>query len=315
MIYLLHGQDTYRSREKLLEIVEEYKKVHKSGLSLKYLFAEEVKEDGFSQLSDLIGQTSLFQEKKLIVLFNFFSNQDFKKKFLKNLKTFSVAEEIILFYENQKILEKDQLLKSLKTKAKIQVFDTLKGRELEKWVEEEFLKYKVKASSEVVQTLITYLANDLWRLSSEIKKLANYKMREGVVLVEDIKLLLVPNIETVIFKTIEAIAQKNKKEALLLLHQHLEKGESPFYLLTMISFQFRNLLIIKDLIEKRKPYYLILKTSGLHPFIVQKNYQQANSFLYSQLKKIYQQLLEIDFKLKTGRINPEIALDLFVAQV
>ena len=314
MIYLLHGPDTYRSREKLLEIVEEYRKVHRSGLSLKYLFAKEV-EDGFRELNDLIGQTSLFQEKKLIVLFNFFSNQDFKKKFIENLKTFSEIEEIILFYEDQKILEKDELLKSFKTRAKVQAFDFLKGRELEKWVEEEFLKYKVKVSSEVVKTLITYLANDLWRLSSEIKKLANYKMREGVVLVEDIKLLLVPNIETVIFKTIEAIARKNKKEALLLLHQHLEKGESPFYLLTMISFQFRNLLIIKDLIEKGKPYHSILKTSGLHPFIVQKNYQQANFFSYLQLKKIYQKLLEIDFKLKTGRINPEIALDLFVAQV
>jgi hypothetical protein len=36
MLIFLYGQDTHRSRQKLNEIIARYKKVHQSGLNLKY---------------------------------------------------------------------------------------------------------------------------------------------------------------------------------------------------------------------------------------------------------------------------------------
>ena len=47
-----------------------------------------------------------------------------------------------------------------------------------------------------------------------------------------------PKIETAIFETIDTLAQRNKKKALRLLQDHLDKGDSPFYLLKMINFQY-----------------------------------------------------------------------------
>ncbi len=111
------------------------------------------------------------------------------------------------------------------------------------------------------------------------------------------------------------MAENKKALALDLIHKHLEKGDAPLYLLTMINFQFRNLLEIKDLIEKYVPYYDILKQSSLHPFIVKKSYQQAQRFTFQQLKKIYQKIFEVDLGIKTGKIEPETALDLLIAGI
>lgn len=311
MIILLYGQDTYRSRQKLNEIIEHYEKIHKSGLNLIYFDVESLK---FENFKDIFQQTSMFDEKRMTVLLNCFSNKDFKEKVLENCKLFLDSKDIILLYEEGKILERDRLLKLLQKQAKMQEFQLLEGVKLRSWIKQEFLKFKTEISPEAIEKLIDFAGNDLWQIANEVKKLASFKKGKRID-AEDIELLVKPKIENDIFKTIDAIASKNKKEALLLIHKHLEKGDNPVYLLSMINFQFRNLLMVKELIEEQKPYYAISKMTKLHPFVVKKSYQQAARFSFAELKKIYQKLFEADLAIKTGKIGSETALDLFLSGI
>jgi DNA polymerase-3 subunit delta len=311
MIVLLYGQDTYSSRQKLQEIIASYKKIHKSGLNLTYFDAEKLK---FEEFKDTFQQVSMFDEKKLAVLLNIFSNKDFKEKLFDNLSFFLDAKDIILLYEEDKILERDKLLKLLKKQAKAQEFPLLDGAKLRNWIKQEFAKFKTEINSEVADKIIDFAGNDLWQISNEVKKLVSFKKGKRIN-VEDVELLVKPKIESDIFKTIDAIAAKNRKQALLLIHNHLEKGGNPVYLLSMINFQFRNLLMVKELIEKQKPYYAIAKMTKLHPFVVRKSYQQAAGFSFAELKKIYQQLFEVDLAIKTGKMGSEAALDLFLSGI
>ena len=95
----------------------------------------------------------------------------------------------------------------------------------------------------------------------------------------------------------------------------MEKGDNPLYLLSMINYQFKNLLIVKDLMGKQRPYYFIQKITRLHPFVVKKSYQQAGKFTFSELKKIYWKIFQADLDIKTGKINPETALDLLITGI
>ncbi|OGZ18399.1 MAG: DNA polymerase III subunit delta [Candidatus Nealsonbacteria bacterium RBG_13_38_11] len=311
MIILLYGQDTYSSRQKLQEIIESYKKIHKSGLNLIYFDGERLK---FEEFKDAFQQASMFDEKKLLVLSNAFSNKELKEQLLANLSIFFNAKDIILFYEEDKILERDKLLKLLKKQAKVQEFPPLEGIKLRNWIKQEFSKLKTEISLEVVDKIIDFVGNDLWQISNEVKKLASFKNGKSIK-VEDVELLVKPKVESDIFKTIDMIAAKNRKQALLLIHKHLEKGDNPVYLLSMINFQFRNLLIVKELIEKQRPYYAIAKMTKLHPFVVRKSYEQAVRFSFAELKKIYQQLFEADLAIKTGKMDSEAALDLFLSGI
>ena len=311
MIIFLYGQDTYRSRQKLNQIIEHYKKIHKSGLNLKFFDCQTA---DFQDFEDEIRSNSMFKEKKLIVLKNIFLNQKFKENFLKNSSKLSQSNDIILFHEEREISSTDLLFKFLKKQVKSQEFKPLEGQKLKNWAKKELSKFRTEISPEALDKLINFVGNDLWQLSNEVKKLVNFKAK-GKIGPEDVELLVKPKIEADIFKTIDAIALKNKKQALKLLHKHLEKGDNPLYLLSMINFQFRNLLIIKDLIEKNRPYYSILKTSKLHPFVVKKSYQQAQKFTSQELKKIYQKIFQVDLTIKTGKIEPETALDILIAEI
>ncbi len=311
MIIFLYGQDTYRSRSKLNEIIGHYKKIHKSGLNLKFF---DGREKGFEEFKDDFQQTSMFGEKKLLILTNIFDNSDFKEKLLKTFKSFLNSRDIILFYESGLPKKDDKFFNLLKKQAKAQEFKNLEGEKLYEWVKKEFEKLKIKITPSALTKLISFVGQDSWQLNNEIKKLANFKLGKTIE-VKDIDLLIKPKVETDVFKTIDAIAVQNKKMAISLIHEHLAKGDSPLYLFSMINFQFRNLLIIKDLIEKNRPYYVILKQSRLHPFVVKKSWQQAKKFTLNQLKKIYQKIFQVDLKIKTGKLSPQAALDLLLAEI
>ena len=317
MIYFVFGEDSYRSKRKLEEIVLGYKKIHKSGLNLIYIDAE--KKD-FGDFYGNLKITSMFAEKKLIIVKNIFSNAKFQESFSENIKNLEGAKDIIIIYEDNAPDQRTKFFKAMKKNVKCQEFNYLQPAMLKKWVVAEFEKNKTRINPDALDLLVDFVRNDLWRAANEINKLSNYKNGgAGSVEKKDVELLVKPNIENDIFKTIDALAAKDKKQALSLLHKHLEDGDAPLYLLSMISYQFKNLLIIKELQEDPKgtqnPYNVTVKKSGLHPFVAQKSYYLCNQFSMPQLKKIYQKIFQIDSDIKTGKVEPETALDLLLAEI
>jgi len=300
MIIFLHGPDTYRLREKLKEIVASYQKVHHSGLNLKYFGGQKL---SYREFEDEFRQTPMFQEKKLFVLQNIFSNQEFKNSFLENSEKFLKSNNIILIQEEGEINSKDPLFNFLKKNVKTQEFQLLQGQKLKNWVKKEFGKYSTEIEPRGVEILVNFVGNNLWQLSNEIRKLVAFKKNKKIT-TKDVEILVKPKIETDIFRTIDAIALKDKRKALTLLHKHLEKGDSHLYLLAMIGFQFRNLLAIKS---GARP--------NLHPYAIRKTIQQAKAFSLEELKKIYRKLFEADLKIKTGQLDPETALDVLITEL
>jgi DNA polymerase-3 subunit delta len=311
MIIFLYGADTFRSRQKLNEIIEHYKKVHKNGLNLRFW---DLEEKNLRDLKDETQTISMFDEKKLSVLRNASANKKFQEEFLENQRYFLNSKDIFLFLEEKKP-ESNQFFKFLGKKEKVQEFKPLDGIKLKTWVKKEFEKYGAKVEPAALEKLIEFVGNDLWQMENEIEKLVNFKKRTGVIKEEDVEILVKSKIETAIFDTIDAVAQRDKKRAIELIHKHLENGDSPLYLLSMINFQFRNLLMIKDLIEKGRPYYTFPKITKLHPFVIKKSYSQAARFNLPELKKIYRRIFQADLDIKTGKLEPQTALDLFVAAI
>jgi len=315
VIIFLYGQDTYRSHQKLNEIIESYKKIHKSGLNLRYV------EGGDFNFEDAKNETqtiSMFDEKKLIIFKNALDNLKEEDKALDFFKKFIDSKDIIVIYEEKEADKRLSLVKFLEKEAKAQEFQFLDGPKLKSWAKSQIEDYGGKIDLPALDKLIEYVGSDLWWMKNEIEKLVNYKNGKAISM-EDIELLVKPKIEPEIFKTIDAIAFNSqwagKKQALKLLHDHLEKGDHPLYLLSMINFQFRNLLIIKDLMEKNVPYYSIPKITKMHPFVVKKTYEQARKFSFKELKKIYQKIFQVDLSIKTGKINPTAALDLLIVSI
>ena len=308
MLILLHGQDTYRSREKLREIIAKYKKIHQTGLDLNWLKEEDLV---FDKLKQKIEAVSMFDEKKLIILEDVFQNKDFQEEFFKYVQKNKLKEnkEVIIV-----IYEKKSLTSNITHFSMFQEFKPLEGSQLINWIKKEVTKNNGRIEPAAIQKLALAIGNDLWRMNNEINKLISYKNNQ-MITAQDIEALSQTKIETDIFKTIDALGARNKKTALRLLHQHLEQGQNEIYLLSMLTYQLRNLIKLKELVTKGVPYYQLSRATKLHPFVIKKTWSQLKNFTLEQLKRIYQQLLETEIAIKTGQIEPKTALDLLVTSL
>ncbi len=279
----------------------------------------------FQDFQEEFRTLSMFKEKKLLIIKNVFSNSHaslFKEKFLKRIEEFKNSNNVIVFYEEANVPKNDSLFKILNKQAKSQEFSFLKGEKLKSWARKEFANYGKKICPQALNQLVYYVGKDLWRFSNEIKKLVSYKLKckDIEISSRDLDFLIRPNIETDIFKTIDAMALRNRKQALYFIHKHLEKGDYPLYLLTMINFQFRNLLLIKARHQYTNNTPMtrindISKKLGMHPYVVRKTLGQAEKFSFIDLKKIYRKIFQADLDIKTGKIEPETALDLLIAEI
>jgi len=300
MIILLYGEDTYRQKEKLGEIMEEHKQKHKSGLNLRYL---EGKSISFDDLRNEMLGISMFKEKKLVVVLDPLSNSKLKEDLLEKGEAFVASDNVLLLVEQAKILKADKLLKFLEKKGKIQEFELLTGAKLKNWVKKEIEEKGGTINEAALEKLIEYVSSDLWRMENEVLKLVNYSKS---ISEKSIDLLVHPSHETNIFDTVDAIAAKNKRKAMDLIKSHIEKGESAIYILAMIASQIRNIISVKG----GGPGQL-----GMHPFVFRKTSYQANNFNLEELKSIYARITQLDSEIKVGKIDQSIALDVLISEI
>ncbi|MCX7778824.1 MAG: DNA polymerase III subunit delta [Patescibacteria group bacterium] len=324
MIFFLYGPDTFRSQEKLRALVENFKQKRDwRGLSVLRLEGQDLTVDKFRQS---VFSPGLFSTKRLIIIENLLSqNEDsallqevinFVRKSKKGKKK-EEKDNVVIFRESEEKIpqnESHQKLFSLLKKEKYaQKFDWLENNELRKWIKEEVKKRDGEIEEKAVDLLVNFIGPDLWRMSTELDKLIAYG--QGKISAKNVKLIVETKPEEDIFNLIDALVEKNKKRAVQLIREQLE-NDIPFtQLLNLLARQFRIILQIKDRKEKFLNYYQLASELGVHPYSVKKSLIQAPRYTLDELKKIYQELLRIDYQLKTTNLQPELLFDLLVAKL
>ena len=306
MLIFLYGEDTYRLSKKLAEIVEEYKK-RKAGLD--FLVIDALSQEP-RQFFSALSQNSLFQEKKFIVLKNPIANKDFKEAILEKMESVVGAGHNIVFCQEGKVLKNDRLLTAFKKSAQVVEFAPLSGEKLVSWTMAEFGEIGSRVDHPTAAFLVQRIGNDLWYLENEIQKIGHYFSGKGIT-VSDIEKFTGLETETNIFKTIDAIAQRDKKQALALIKDHIGKGDHPLYLLTMMASQFRNMLLVKSCDEDGSPTNRL----GIHPYVLSKTTALARRFKMDEIRTIYRLIGQTDFDIKLGKIDPEAGIDLLISKV
>ena len=321
MIIFLYGEDEFRSSRKLAEIKNKFLQNYKEGGTLfVFDFAQsETKTDSF--LMNLSSR-GLFSNKKLAIVKNILQNKTGAESkelldFLKRADKGETKDLTLVFWEKEKIDKKLKVAKFLFEKAKKQEFIPLQGPRLTAWINKEIQDISANAVSislKAAEKLSIFVGNNLALLSKEIEKLVAYK-NKGEISEENVDLLVKSKIDTDIFRTLDALSQGDKKTAVKLLHEHIESGDHPLFMLDRYFYQFRNLLKVKSLSEKNMPQPEIASKLKLHPYVVRKSFEQGREFSFGRLKNLYKNLCEIDFGAKTGKIEIELALDKFIASV
>ena len=182
------------------------------------------------------------------------------------------------------------------------------------FVMKEAVEKKGEFNPQAAQELVRAIGNDTRVLSLEIEKLLTYVNYERPVTAEDVRLLSPEVAPISVFDMVDAIGARNIPKAAQLLHRLLET-EMPIPLFGMIIRQFRLLIQARELMDGGGNKNQIEKILKVHPYVAEKVEKQTALFDMTQLKEIYHRLLTTDENMKTGIMEPKLAIEMFVSEM
>jgi DNA polymerase-3 subunit delta len=323
MIIFIYGADAYRSTQKLEELKAKFsREVDSTGMNLITLDGAKLKFEEFNQQ---VKASPFLARKRMIIIKNLISenkSKEIQKEIVSLLDEEWKNKEddnILIFWENisaPKTESKNALWKRLAKEKFAQEFQPLKPTQLNSWIEKEVKGRGGQIEKSAIAMLGAIVGNDLWQMSNEIEKLMNFAKGKAISS-KDVENLVKAKFDDNVFNLVDALGNKNKKLALKLMSDQFSLGSNVLELLGMLIWQFRILLLIKDL-QQEKPNLSqteAAKKLGIHPFVALKSLDRARNFTLEQLKNIYNQLLEMDFKIKTSSVKPRVLFDLLIAQI
>lgn len=319
MIKLFYGEDSFRLNEKINEIKEDFlKKTPNSNLGVFDCLEKNCLDDLFLAIKS----QGLFSEDKLIICKNiiFLKSDSDKERFYgfleKHLLGLDEKNLNLIFVQKGKVQKNDRVLRWFLKNIDSIEFANLDEKEIRKWVSQKLNFFGFGNDDYLLEVIIESGGSDLNLINNEILKIANYLGDKDEYIKEDLKKLMGSRVEADIFKTIEYISSGNKKMAIETLHNQIEKGDDPFYILSMYVYQFRTLLKIGDFYYKGIiNNFEIAKFCNLSPFVVQKNIYQLRNFNLKKLKEAYKKLEEIDINSKRGKIDIVSGLEIFITEI
>jgi DNA polymerase-3 subunit delta len=326
LLHILYGEDDFTIKESLAQIKIDCGGADLGEANINLLAGSRLT---FNELLAACNTISFLAPKRLVIVEGLLSRFEQKSKRGKgktkspelkeweSLAELNMPETTVLVLVEGKLSKSNPLFKKLAPIAEIKecVPLDLKGKDLPDWIRARVKANGGEITPRALGLLISFIGNNLWILSNEIEKLCLYTGDRHIEEAE-VNLMVSQARETNIFHLVDAIVQRNHRMASRMLHQHLNEGAAPPYLLFMITNEFRLLIQAKKLSSQRLPIKDIGSRIGeFKDWKVEKMLRQAQGYSIARLGRTYHKLLETDLFIKTGVMEGETALDLLIADL
>lgn len=310
MIYLLYGEEQFLI-DKEIEKITTKEKIDSISISHYDLEIDNIKD-----IIDDCSTISLFEEKKLVIInnctyFNRVKNsEEDVNLLLEYISNPNPSTILIIINHNSSIDNTKKISKKIK---EIGTIIELNSSNINSIVKNMFEGYKIK--EETINLFIKRVGEDISILSMESDKLKTYKIDEKEITNEDIMKCATFNIDTDIFKFIDNIISKKKEDALITYHELLRNNEEPLKIIVLLASKFRLMYQASIMSQNRMSDKDIGAYLGVHPYPVKLAKEACNKYSKKTVLRFLELLADLDKDIKTGKVNPELGLELFILKV
>ena len=207
--------------------------------------------------------------------------------------------------------KRSKLYKAVKNVGKIVEFTIQTEELLTRWILTR-LKKRGRISQVLSCSFLSKTGTDMGNIDRELEKLICYCMDKDVIEAKDVEAVTTEQTTNKIFEMVNAIAEHNQKKALDLYYDLLTLKEPSMRIMYLISRQFQILLNVKDMSQKGFDNNTMAQKAGIPPFAVRRNVTQAKGFTMQQLKQAIRDGVDFEEAVKTGRMNDQMAVELFL---
>lgn len=298
MFIVLHGQDSFRLNERYhilrQAFIDKYDEQKLNVSSVDLATAD------IATLHQQLSHQGLFSSKRFIGLRGI---EAIKAKSAAQLIQDLAAlpdDNIVVCLVPDLEQVSPELQTAITASARVEAFPELDPTGVERWLRQRLAAAKVNVTLPALQYIAQAVGHDLWLAHNIVVQLQH--SGETEITPEIVQRYLHSPLDDNIFHFTDAIVLKNSTLALRLLHDQLQSGAQPTYVLAMLARQIMLLLQVKE-----NP-----KTALGHPYAIHKAQQHAQRFSLSQLGTLHNALAELDWQCKSSALDPGVLLDRWV---
>ena len=226
-----------------------------------------------------------------------------------------MPDTTLLILVDGDVADGNSLLRALADHCRVHKQSAPTGQGLNQWVKRSVEDKGGSITPPAIQAITEMIGNDLWTLDREIEKLALFATGREIA-EADVRALVPYAQEANIFAAVDAIMDGRPGNALRLLAQLMQEGREPLYIIAMIERQLRLIALARDLTERGVVQPELGRRMGANSdFVVRKTLAQARRMTLPEISRKYRRAVESDLAIKQGRLDPEVSLELLVADL
>ena len=304
--YLLYGPEAYLRRQ--------YRDKLKHAMAAPddnmNFAAFEGKETDVEAVIELAETLPFFAEQRVILI----ENSGFFKNSCERLAEYlpkTPSTTHFIFVEDE-VDKRSKCYKAVQKTGKVVEFATQTEELLTRWILSRLKKEGKNITGSVMQLFLSKTGTDMGNIDRELEKLICYTMGRPVIEAADVEAIATEQTQNKIFEMVNAIAEHNQRKALDLYYDLLTLKEPSMRIMYLISRQFQILLNVKDMSARGMDQASMAKIAGIPPFAVRRNVSQAKGFSMEQLKQALRDGVDLEEAVKTGRMNDQMAVEIFL---
>ena len=307
-VYVLYGEERY--------LVKQYRDKLKKALAdpedTMNFSAFEGEDINVKEIIDLAETMPFFADRRVILIENsmlFKKGGDELGEYFENL-----PETTYFIFVEDEVDKRSKLFKEATKQGNAVEFGTQTDETLMKWIGGRISKEGKNITQAAYRAFIAKTGTDMQNIEKELEKLICYCMEKEVIEPEDVEAITTEQINNKVFDMVDAIASHRQKQAMDLYYDLLALREAPMRILFLITRQFQILLTVKVMTPQGFGNKDIAAKAGCPEWAVRKYQSQAKAFSLDQIKQAIADGVDYEEAVKTGRMNDQMAVELFIVQ-
>lgn len=316
MNYVLFGEEQYRLKATLKNLISEYVKDDEDLNVVRY----DALQSTLSMILEDAQTIPFFADFKVVLVYhsNFLStNNDTSidpNELEEYLKHPCPTTILIFLGDFAKLDARKKIIKKLKESKDWKILEFRKLDEVAKLscIQEELKRRGIRIDTAALHELEKRLPLDMETIHREMDKLELYGDSISRELVTQ---LISKPLEEDVFQLVNAVVERNVKKAFSIWQDLCVVNTDAIYLIALLAGQFRFLYQIKALMMQGQGKDQIVSTLSAHPYRVKVSMDCARNLNIAYLHEVLEKLATLDQKLKGGLLDKKLGFEMFLLEL
>ncbi len=309
-LYFIYGEDEFLVNRAVQRLVDKAVSADFRDFNFSVYYGKECRAD---QIIESAMTLPMFAERRVILVKR---AEELQADAMEQLIPYilSPSPQSCVIFQGAKIDQRRKFFLELKKNDHLVEYKKMKEEQLPAFIQREADRAGKRFEAAASEMLVYYSGNNLRELVSQIEKLSVYAGKRPAVTVDDVRCMASDTKIDTVFEFANAIGNRDLDKSMRQLQMILRDADAPYMLVGALARHFRQLAMIKELLDRRVSSDEISKTVKINPFFLKGMLLQAKRFKADEYRKIFTLLHEVDVGLKSGG-RGEILLELFVYSV